>query len=112
MPAMPMGLSREAAKEWRRVAPLLVEARYLIRVDGDALAVYCQTFAGWLDVQKQIDRGGLTYKARTGRVYPNPLLRTEMKLANLLLQYTRKLGMTPLARATMTRRALATGAPQ
>ena len=54
-PAMPP-LSREAAKEWKRIVPILMALGILTVADGSALAIYCTAFARWQQAERQLSR--------------------------------------------------------
>lgn len=52
-PTCPAWLTAEAKREWRRVAPELERLGLLTCVDGAALASYCQSYARYVQADKQ-----------------------------------------------------------
>lgn len=55
VPQCPSHLLVGARLEWKRVAPLLDEAGLLTLVDRAMLAVYCQSYARWVEAETRID---------------------------------------------------------
>ena len=101
MPTKPAWLSPAASGEWDRVADNLVADGLISRVDADVLAIYCETFAEYLDVAATITREGRTSKSPSGRIVVNPAHRIYDKAAARLLRLSSKMGMTPLGRAKL-----------
>src|SRR5690606_5520585 len=64
-PKCPSHLKGEARREWKRIAPELVELGVLARVDRAALAAYCQTYARWVEAEEVIADDGLIMDVET-----------------------------------------------
>ena len=58
-PRAPSWLSKEAKKEWRRLAPVLGAIGVLTTTDADALAGYCEAWATWKDATQKIREFGM-----------------------------------------------------
>lgn len=52
IPAAPKHLGREAAKEWKRITPLLEELGLISGLDRAALALYCQTYGRLCELEE------------------------------------------------------------
>lgn len=103
---MPHFLNEHAKKEWRRMVKLLVRLGLYTDVDRAALAMYCQAYGRWVEVElemeKEIGREGvvaaLVSVSGKGNPYQNPLL----SVANAAWEQVRKMlaefGLTPSAR--------------
>lgn len=63
-PECPKWLSREARKEWQRLAPELERLGMLTEADKGDFAAYCQAYARWMQAEQAVDRYGLTFETR------------------------------------------------
>ena len=68
IPSAPRHLSREAAKEWKRITPLLEELGLISGLDRAALALYCQA-AGRLAELEMAFNGKVQAKVNAGMDY-------------------------------------------
>lgn len=59
IPEMPKGLRPAARREWNRIAPALEQLGVLSRIDGKALAMYCDCYADWEEAQRDCVKNGL-----------------------------------------------------
>ena len=99
VPEMPK-LSREAAKEWRRIVPILMSLGILTIADGPALAIYCDAFALWRQARRQLARSRDLTSEKARRLFS--ISEKSMKLAKSVLV---EFGLTPAtgaARDVMT----------
>src|SRR4051812_44355226 len=71
-PSCPKDLLPDAKKEWRRIVPVLRQLGILTKLDGSALAAYCQSKARWLEAERKISETGLVIKTKSGNVIENP----------------------------------------
>ena len=102
----PAYLTGAAADEWRRLVPELHRLGILSTLDGDALALYCETWARWRQAEAEILKGGMVLRGRHGPI-PSPYVAIASRLAGQLRAPLVEFGMTPSARA----RVKATPAP-
>lgn len=105
-PRRPKWLTDEAGKVWARVYPLLTNMGVARRVDENALARYCDTFARWRECCEFIDKHGMVIpvkdadgKLRDMKEFPQ--VGRASRLADQLLKLEQQFGMTPSARASL-----------
>jgi P27 family predicted phage terminase small subunit len=58
-PPMPKWLSKLARKYWKNIAPFLLKMKVLCKVDGEALASYCEACANLQRAQDEIELNGV-----------------------------------------------------
>jgi P27 family predicted phage terminase small subunit len=99
MPDPPKHLSAKAKKEWKRIAPELLKVGLLTKIDGPALAAYCDYYGQWAQASQGLKKTGILIKGALGEPMINPLL----KIINSALDGMRKIcsdfGMTPSSRS-------------
>jgi P27 family predicted phage terminase small subunit len=106
MPPMPSELTKVAQKEWHRVAPVLFAHGIITENDGAGLAAYCQSYARWLQAEKDIKQRGIlvemtvhdSHGKATRVVKKNPsvgIANSEMKL---MKSFAAEYGLTPASR--------------
>ncbi len=81
--------------------------RVLARIDGNALARYCQLWARWKKAELFVQKHGDTYplKDESGRIkclMPFPQVAIAHKLAAQLTRLEQEFGMTPSARTRIS----------
>ena len=115
IPSAPRHLSKEAAKEWKRITPLLEELGLISGLDRAALALYCQA-AGRLaeletafngQVARLVDEGSdyadAVYKASyavtpSGYAQQSVIVQLIGKHREQLNRYLMHFGLSPAAR--------------
>lgn len=102
-PSCPSWLRPEVKAIWRRTVATIQEMRILTRVDRDALAAYCQTYARWKAAEQFLDQHGEVYPVRDDKgnvrcMKQYPQARTALQLLQVLRCYQQEFGMTPSAR--------------
>lgn len=109
-PVCPSWLCPQAKKEWRRIIPQLHAMGLAAKIDSDALAVYCQTYAKWKEAEEFIAKNGMTYqfpkKDKFGKVVSLyiaqwPQVSVARACADQIRMMCSEFGMTPSARARM-----------
>lgn len=109
-PEMPAGLCAVAQVEWARIIPELEAMKVLTRVDGSALAAYCQAFARWLQAEAEIDRNGITFismflnkdgEAVAGDIKKNPAVTVSSDCVKIMGKFLAEFGMTPSSRSRL-----------
>ncbi len=103
-PRCPAWLNSEAKAAWRRVVPELKHMGVLTCVDGDALAVYCDTWSRWKQAVRFIHENGEVYtiKDDVGRVkyvQQFPQVAIARNLLTALNRYQQEFGLTPASRS-------------
>jgi P27 family predicted phage terminase small subunit len=99
VPRAPKWLSRDAAAEWRRVAPILtVERRILTDADLGVLESYCVAIGSVREAQRAITRDGLIIPTEKG-----PKRHPAFGIQNAAMTTARlcaaELGLTPVSRS-------------
>ena len=88
LPKCPAWLSKEAKKEWRRVAGPLYRAGLLTELDKNTLAMYCQTWGRYEQCQKTLAQEGDTYIQSNGEPKQRPeyyIMKDAMKELRALI---------------------------
>jgi P27 family predicted phage terminase small subunit len=98
-PHCPSFLSKEAKKEWRRIAPQLERSGVLSKIDGAALAAYCTAWARWVDAERILQKSGVLVKAPSGFPMQSPLLAIANKAMHQMVKILTEFGMTPSSRS-------------
>ena len=108
-PDPPEHLSAEAKEAWTSFAKTLHDSRILTTLDLPSLELVCVTFARWRKAAEELDlclnftgpklSGGLLINSATGGISPNPLIKIESNLADLLRKLLVEFGMTPSSRS-------------
>lgn len=99
---MPETLSAEARAEWSRIAPKLEACGVLTNIDGQALAMYCETWARWMQSGEHLRRHGLLIETPTGRTAQSPMLVIHNTAARQLRELLVEFGMTPASRSRVS----------
>ncbi len=104
----PKNLSDEARKHWKTVVKNL--GTVITVMDQDALALYCELYAQWVDAGNMIKKKGMVIadpryagkKTDDGKTITVPVMspyfRASMKLADQMKQMLCEFGMTPSSR--------------
>lgn len=99
IPEAPKHLTGKAKKEWHRIVPELHKAGLLTKVDGTALAAYCDCFAQWAEASRQLKKTGLLVKGSLGEPVINPLWKISNAAMERMKQFLVEFGMTPSSRS-------------
>jgi P27 family predicted phage terminase small subunit len=100
-PNPPSWLSVEARAEWRRVVPELDELGILAKADRAVLSAYCDAWARFVDVSRQLDRDGLLRVDRWDRTGKHPLWSCYRDASGLVAQLAKTIGASPDGRLRM-----------
>lgn len=100
-PACPTWLSRDAKREWRRIAPELERVGLLTIVDMAGLAGYCESYSLWKRCQEKLTGDGLTYETDTGYIRPRPEVAIAAGALAEIRQFCQQFGLTPSARSRL-----------
>lgn len=101
LPKMPTGLSKAAKAEWRRVARPLFELGLLTELDRHTLAMYCETWARYLQAEKVLAKEGLTLTTPSGLVKQRPEYYVMRDALQELRAFIQLFGLSPAARMRM-----------
>ncbi|HEY0839775.1 MAG TPA: phage terminase small subunit P27 family [Vulgatibacter sp.] len=100
-PLCPTHLDEIAKSKWRELAPQLVRLGVLTRIDGDALAIYCQAYSRWAAAEDDVKANGITYTTANGMVRQNPAVGISSAATVTMATYGGKLGLNPADRAKL-----------
>lgn len=105
-PTCPDWLDAQAKEYWADVAPMLTNSDVLKRIDGAALARYCQLLARWRKCEEFIQKHGDTYpiKDKAGQVKgvrEFPQVRRASDLSAQICRLEADFGMTPSSRSRL-----------
>ena len=111
-PPMPDYFSKDAMKEWMYIVKSLKAKGELQMVDKAQLAIYCTTYANYVEAERKVILfGGQSFEETdsegNARLISNPWTAVRDKQAGQLRQIAAELGFNPLARAKIK-----TGAPE
>ena len=113
-PPCPKWLRKNAQLMWKRLVPQLENMGVLCRIDGNALARYCEMWARWREASEFIAKNGEAYpiKDKNGKIVgfrSLPQSRTVSHLAADLLRLEQQFGMSPAARVGLCTGEMRTG---
>jgi P27 family predicted phage terminase small subunit len=105
-PRMPKHLSPVAAEKWKELVRLLAKRGTLTAVDASALEIYCEQYARYRKLLKELDQHGEMVEvevldssgvAHTKRVQ-NPAAKLVTQLENSMRAYQKEFSITPASR--------------
>jgi P27 family predicted phage terminase small subunit len=99
-PDPPAHLNEYAREEWQRMAAILDRLGLLTEIDLVAFELYCALYGRWRQAEAGIAEQGLTIHEGTKR---NPCVAIASDAAKMLKSTLSEFGMTPCARARVTR---------
>lgn len=99
IPACPDELSEGAKVEWARIAPELAALGLLASIDRSALAIYCESYARWIEAIVQMQRYGVVIKAPSGYPVQSPYVAVANKAGEQVRLMLAEFGMTPASRS-------------
>ena len=101
-PDMPQWLPEDAKAEWQRVAPELSRIGLLARIDGSALAAYCEAYSRWKQAVEMMASEGVTFVTQAGYVATHPAVGIANKAKAEMHRFGREFGLTPSSRGRMS----------
>lgn len=96
-------MSEAAGVEWDRITAILSGLGIVTPIDGDALQIYCETFATWQESQAKVRELGTVIKAPSGYPIQNPYLAITNSAAAMCKSLLEQFGMTPSSRSRVTK---------
>jgi P27 family predicted phage terminase small subunit len=99
MPDPPKHLGAKAKKEWKRITPELYRAGLLTKIDGPALASYCDAYAQWVESSDKLKKTGMLARGAKGDPVINPYLKISNAAQERMKQLLVEFGMTPSSRS-------------
>lgn len=100
-PDMPKGMSADAKKEWKRIAPVLYDMGVLSTIDTAALEAYCECYARWRKAERELAKSSMVYMAK-GYPILNPYLSIANKAMVEMRRFMQEFGITPASRSRIS----------
>lgn len=98
-PDPPDDLPDEAAKEWRRIAPILSKYKLLSDLDLTGLQIYCRVYARWIDAERKLEeRESMVFRTQTGYETQSAYLNIINMCLKQMQSIMAEFGMTPATR--------------
>jgi P27 family predicted phage terminase small subunit len=99
-PECPKHLRGEARKEWGRITDELDQMGLLTTADRPALALYCQTWARWIECEERVHKEGLLTPAPVTKTpMHNPYLSMANNAHAQIVKLLMEFGLTPNSRS-------------
>ena len=95
-------MGEEAAKFWRRYAPMLAGLGVLTEADMPAFRMMAEHFAMAIDAAEKIEATGLLVTDSRGDLRKNPLAQVMRDNSAAFRMYAVEFGMTPSSRSRLT----------
>ena len=99
---MPSDMTPEAKKHWRKISAQLKKARVLTVMDVDALAAYCELYAGWRHATDMIATEGPVVIGEKGFAIRSPWFEVSQRYLENMKKMLTEFGMTPASRPKIT----------
>lgn len=109
-PDRPDWLCDEAAAEWDRVVPILLQAELLARVDQSSLAAYCQACAELISCTRTVESEGRFVREPVQnskgevlgeKIKAHPALAGQRDALGRVRSYLAEFGLSPAARVRL-----------
>jgi P27 family predicted phage terminase small subunit len=99
----PDWLSDLAKDEFKRIIKEMKDLDVITNVDVDALAIYCDAYATYMECTRIIENEGFQIehvnKAGASNMVPHPLLAKKRQFAEQMKSMATEIGLTPSSRA-------------
>jgi P27 family predicted phage terminase small subunit len=99
LPYVPRGLGEDAAAEWRRVVPILVERRILTEADLGTLENYVVQIGIARECERILQAEGLIVRTRHGETQRHPATNLLKDAVTVSRELACELGLTPVSRS-------------
>ena len=106
-PRRPKWLTGIARREWNDVAKQLERAGVLCRIEGKALAAYCQCYQRWVEAEEDISKNGIVFRVEQPddngvwhvvKAMKNPACNAATDSMRQMRAFLVEYGLTPAAR--------------
>lgn len=102
VPKRPKHLSKAAAAEWNRMAPVLVDMGLLSGLDSACLAGYCELYARWQKAEQEIQTGGEVVATPNGSLQVSPWVSIAHRSMVEMRKFLAEFGLSPASRSKVT----------
>ena len=100
-PYAPRFLNADGKREWRRVVGLLIDLGLYTELDYAALAMYCQAYGRWVQMERKLADEDLVLIGAEGGQYQNPKLHVANKAWEQMRKILAEFGLTPSSRSRL-----------
>lgn len=101
IPYAPRHLNDEGKKEWRRIVGVLINLGLYTVVDHAALAMYCQAWGRWIELERELETEGVVLLSDKGNYYQNPKLGAANRAWEQIRKILPEFGFTPSSRSRL-----------
>ena len=101
-PVAPDVLSDAASVHWGTVVQQLYDAKIMTNLDIDALAMYCEAYARWVEANDKVRTEGTIVIAKSGYPMQSPWLSIANKAFDQMKAIMTEFGMTPSSRTRVS----------
>ena len=102
MPTRPIGLSSQATRVWKSLAPKLHGLGLLSEIDQSVFAVYCQAYGDWLEVTRLLNKLGIANwysETESGYRQVIPEVAVRDKVYQVMQRLETRFGLDPSSRS-------------
>ena len=101
---MPIWLDQSARSIWKKTIKNMSGLDILDVIDEDALAIYCDAVAKYIESTLKIKEQGFVSENAQGTESLNPYVKAAQSYARIMMQYADKLGLNPNSRARLAKK--------
>lgn len=101
---MPVWLDDNARSIWKKTIKNMAGLDILDVIDEDALAIYCDAVAKYIESTLKIREQGFVTENFQGTESINPYVKAAQSYARIMMQYADKLGLNPNSRARLAKK--------
>lgn len=99
IPKKPVFLKKEAAKEWKRITPILAQMKCISQADMALVAAYCFEWGLYVTLCKEIKTvGDMIETTINGHKISNPLVNIRNRAFKNMKEIATEFGLSPSAR--------------
>lgn len=102
IPPCPEHLSEAAKREWDSMSKELASMGLLTKIDGAALAGYCDAYGRWAEASLMLQKHGMIMKGAKGGPIQSPYLQIVNRALEQMRSFLIEFGMTPSSRARIS----------
>ena len=102
MPTRPVGLSPQATRVWKSLAPKLRDLGLLSEIDQSTFAVYVQAYADWLELTRYLNKLGPRkwyFETQSGYRQAIPEVAVRDKAYQVMQRLETRFGLDPSSRS-------------
>lgn len=98
-PPIPEALHPDAAKEWKRLAPIVVAKGLLTEADWLAWRLGFEALSTWFEAGEKVAKEGAVHFTDKGYPAQNPWVAIGQRAYGAVMKFCREFGLTPSSRS-------------